>query len=182
MSRVDLNKSKALDAICAHLLREGLAEAGLRTLADAAGTSDRMLVYYFGTKDELMSQALQRLAGELTTMLDAAELSRRPWHDAAHAIWQTLANKAGKPYMLLWVELSGLAARGRQPYAEIAGALVDGFVVWAEAHVDARPGERSRDAARLVAMIEGKALLLSVGRGSLVDTADPPSAPRKRKT
>jgi AcrR family transcriptional regulator len=40
----------------------GLDHLSLRTVADDVGTSARMLVYHFGSKDELMAQALEELA------------------------------------------------------------------------------------------------------------------------
>ncbi len=40
-----------LDAATAHVLENGLGDLSLRSVADALGTSHRMLIYYFGSAD-----------------------------------------------------------------------------------------------------------------------------------
>ena len=55
-----------------HLLAAGLTGVNLRALAAAAGTSDRMLLYYFTDKDELLAATLACIAARLTAKLDAA--------------------------------------------------------------------------------------------------------------
>ncbi|MFC8965391.1 TetR/AcrR family transcriptional regulator [Streptomyces sp. NPDC057094] len=47
-----------LDRVRDHLVRNGLAGLSLRPLARALGTSDRMLLYYFGTKERMVAEAL----------------------------------------------------------------------------------------------------------------------------
>ena len=49
-------RGELLDRMAAHLLAHGLEGANLRPLARAAGTSDRMLLYYFADKEELFAQ------------------------------------------------------------------------------------------------------------------------------
>lgn len=41
-----------------YVIRNGLSDLSLRPLARAVGTSDRMLLYYFGTKERMVSEAL----------------------------------------------------------------------------------------------------------------------------
>ncbi|MFE0509145.1 TetR/AcrR family transcriptional regulator [Streptomyces sp. NPDC058964] len=47
-----------LDRVRAYVMRNGLADLSLRPLAKALGTSDRMLLYYFGTKERMIAEAL----------------------------------------------------------------------------------------------------------------------------
>ncbi|MFJ8010265.1 TetR/AcrR family transcriptional regulator [Streptomyces fagopyri] len=47
-----------LDRVRAHVVRNGLAGLSLRPLARALGTSDRMLLYYFGSKERMVAEAL----------------------------------------------------------------------------------------------------------------------------
>lgn len=55
----DPAKRQALLAgIRAYVLRNGLADLSLRPLAQALGTSDRMLLYYFGTKERMITEAV----------------------------------------------------------------------------------------------------------------------------
>jgi AcrR family transcriptional regulator len=47
-----------LDRVREYVLHNGLADLSLRPLARALGTSDRMLLYYFGTKERMVAEAL----------------------------------------------------------------------------------------------------------------------------
>ncbi|WP_330342195.1 TetR/AcrR family transcriptional regulator [Streptomyces sp. NBC_00557] len=47
-----------LGRVRAYVLRNGLSDLSLRPLAQALGTSDRMLLYYFGTKERMIAEAL----------------------------------------------------------------------------------------------------------------------------
>ncbi len=70
-----------LAGVVDYIAERGLAELSLRPLAAALGTSSRMLIYYFGTKEELLVQALatQRpdLALVFADIADAAALRTR---------------------------------------------------------------------------------------------------------
>ncbi|MFE5176484.1 TetR family transcriptional regulator [Streptomyces sp. NPDC057651] len=47
-----------LDRVREYLVRNGLADLSLRPLARDLGTSDRMLLYYFGSKERMVAEAL----------------------------------------------------------------------------------------------------------------------------
>ncbi|MGW5649923.1 TetR/AcrR family transcriptional regulator [Streptomyces humi] len=47
-----------LEQIREYVMRNGLADLSLRPLARALGTSDRMLLYYFGSKERMVAEAL----------------------------------------------------------------------------------------------------------------------------
>ncbi|MGW7539740.1 TetR/AcrR family transcriptional regulator [Streptomyces sp. NPDC054770] len=47
-----------LDRVREYVMRNGVADLSLRPLAKALGTSDRMLLYYFGTKERMVAEAL----------------------------------------------------------------------------------------------------------------------------
>ncbi|MFG3208057.1 TetR/AcrR family transcriptional regulator [Streptomyces sp. NPDC048192] len=47
-----------LNRVRDYVIRNGLADLSLRPLAQALGTSDRMLLYYFGTKERMIAEAL----------------------------------------------------------------------------------------------------------------------------
>ncbi|MGH3330798.1 MAG: TetR/AcrR family transcriptional regulator, partial [Nocardioidaceae bacterium] len=46
-----------------YVLGYGIAGLSLRPLAAALGTSDRMLVYHFGSKDALVAEVIERSNG-----------------------------------------------------------------------------------------------------------------------
>src|SRR5690242_21954451 len=47
-----------LDRVREYVSRNGVADLSLRPLARELGTSDRMLLYYFGTKEHMVAEAL----------------------------------------------------------------------------------------------------------------------------
>ncbi|MET7884940.1 TetR/AcrR family transcriptional regulator [Streptomyces avermitilis] len=47
-----------LDRVREYMIRNGLADLSLRPLARSLGTSDRMLLYYFGSKERMVAEVL----------------------------------------------------------------------------------------------------------------------------
>ncbi|NCU12087.1 MAG: TetR/AcrR family transcriptional regulator, partial [Sphingomonadaceae bacterium] len=72
MSVRDEQREAVVERLAAHLLETGLSRTSLRQLAAAAGVSDRMLLYYFADKAEVLSAVLARVAGELAMRLTKA--------------------------------------------------------------------------------------------------------------
>ncbi|MFZ9395925.1 MAG: TetR family transcriptional regulator, partial [Erythrobacter sp.] len=56
MREARLSREILLPRLAAHVLAHGLAGASLRPLARAAGTSARMLIYHFGSKERLIAE------------------------------------------------------------------------------------------------------------------------------
>jgi AcrR family transcriptional regulator len=115
MTREELTKQ-----IVEYLLEHGSADLSLRPLAKALGTSDRMLIYYFGTKEELLTSAMalvrqniqsemQSLAPECRTIEDLQTYLRNFWQ------WAT-ANKNSR-YLRLVYESYGLALQRQSTYS-----------------------------------------------------------------
>ena len=55
MSPRDEQRERVIGALTGHLLRTGLSQSSLRQLAAAAEVSDRMLLYYFVDKAEVLA-------------------------------------------------------------------------------------------------------------------------------
>ncbi|MGX1887134.1 TetR/AcrR family transcriptional regulator [Streptomyces sp. NPDC055287] len=70
---VDLGKREdLLRRVREYVIHNGLADLSLRPLAKALGTSDRMLLYYFGSKDRLVAEALAQDEGRPVLFLRRA--------------------------------------------------------------------------------------------------------------
>ena len=72
MAKPALSRETLLPMLAAHVMEHGLGTASLRPLAKAAGTSDRMLIYHFGSKEGLIDALLRHLAGGFVAGLEAA--------------------------------------------------------------------------------------------------------------
>jgi AcrR family transcriptional regulator len=173
MSVRETRRAAAVRLMADHLLEAGLAGASLRVLATAAGTSDRMLLYYFIDKDELIAAALGEVAGRMVPVLEAAAGPQpRPYEVLLRELGETLRRPQVQPFMRLWLELAAFAARGEQPYLAVAGAMADGFLAWIAARLDVAPGDdRTELAARLMTTVDGAVILDAVGRPAVADAA-----------
>lgn len=170
----DDRRAAALECMADHLLREGLAGASLRPLAAAAGISDRMLLYYFRDKDELLTELLAHVAARLARQLESAatDAGPLPFADLLVELWTSVRSDALRPTMRLWVELAAVAGRGEEPHRTVAGRIADGFLAWVAGRLRVeREEDRRATAALLLATVDGLALLDAVGRGAVADEA-----------
>ncbi|MEM7798367.1 MAG: TetR/AcrR family transcriptional regulator [Chloroflexota bacterium] len=157
MDKVERKKQLAIANIGGFLLENGLNENGIRLLAKAAGTSDRMLIYYFGSKDELMNQVLGAIAAGFSSQLDAGlGLHIREADQLLEELTQFVMLPAFQPAVQLWFELVGLAARGKEPYASNAKLLAKNWIMWIESRLE---GEQIAAATDLYAHLEGRVML-----------------------
>src|SRR3984957_15457340 len=161
-------RQAAIDRMADHILLEGLGAATLRPLAAAAGTSDRMLLYYFADKDELLTATLDRIAARMISELDGAipVEPRRPFAVLLEQVWAAMASEYLQPFMPLWLDLASGAARGLQPHRDVAGAIADGFLDWGAIRLRA-----ASLAPLFLTAIEGMYLLKAIGRDALADSA-----------
>ncbi|MFM9852687.1 MAG: TetR/AcrR family transcriptional regulator [Sphingomonadaceae bacterium] len=162
MSKNDARRSALIDILADHVLREGLSTASLRPLAKAAGVSDRMLLYYFSDKADLISAIVERIAARLVVILSEARTDTPLPLDALRAeLVNILFAEALWPYMRIWLEIASLAARGDPFYRAVGGQMARGFLAWGAAQLAS--DNPARDAATLLVSIEGILLLKSVG-------------------
>jgi AcrR family transcriptional regulator len=157
MSKVAKKKKLAVERIANHLLAEGLNKTGLRLLAKVAGTSDRMLIYYFGSKEALLDEVLGAIATNVTVQLDALVGTQpRPASDLLAQLTSLMMNDAFEPAVQLWFELVGLAARGQEPYLSNARVLSNNWLTWIALRID-DPVEQ--DPGDLYAHLKGRLML-----------------------
>lgn len=162
-----------LDALADHLLSQGLARSSLRAMAAAAGTSDRMLLYYYADKDAVLGAVLDHVARRMIALLDAAAPPHPLDSEALLArVAPLLRDAAAAPFMRLWLELAARGAAGDDQSRAIGAAIGRGFLDWIAQHLaPARPDDAEGEAARLLARIEGMALLDALGLSDVVDRA-----------
>lgn len=150
----------------AYVLAQGLTGLSLRPLAASLGTSDRMLLYYFESKDELVEEVLRVLSAGLQGLLAESFPARRvAVRTLVEAADELLARPEMRPSTALCLELLGLAARGTEPYASAARTLLWEWIDWAESRLSGPVRGRRARAVGAVACIEGILVL----RGSGVD-------------
>jgi AcrR family transcriptional regulator len=104
--------AELLDAVVGYLVKNGVAEVSLRPLAKAVGSSPRGLLYYFGSKEEMLSQAIKRLR-ELQRA-GFSKLQERRYEnpsDACRAVWKQASAPQAETAFRLSLEVYVLALR-----------------------------------------------------------------------
>ena len=88
-----MSKRKALllESLIGYLVRRGIADLSLRPMAAAVGTSARLLIFHFGSKEQLLLEVLGELQSRLQHSL--GELLDEP--GAARSAPGTLARPGG---------------------------------------------------------------------------------------
>ncbi|WP_327250603.1 SRPBCC domain-containing protein [Streptomyces sp. NBC_01244] len=158
-------KQQLLELAYAHVLDHGLADMSLRPLAEAIGSSPRVLLFLFGSKDALVQALLARARQDETGMLEAARAAR-PEHGLARTgelVWSWLAAPGHRKVLTLWVEgYSRSLSGGTGPWAGFAERTI---ADWLEVFAAAQPPAH-RDTPEGLAE---RTLLLSILRGALLD-------------
>jgi AcrR family transcriptional regulator len=115
---VATRRDELTEAATDYALEHGLIGLSLRPVAEALGTSDRMLLYHFETKDDLVA-AILRTSLE-RSLRSLREL--RPSRDLRSAVidlWRTLSTGPQERCQWLYVEAAALGLFGREPYATV---------------------------------------------------------------
>lgn len=167
MTRDLQRKTDLVKQLADHVLARGMAAASLRALAAAAGTSDRMLLYYFPDKATLIAAVLEEIAARMTALLDGSRVDAPMSAVMLETrLMPMLLEDAVWPFMRLWLEIASLAARGDADCKRVGEAIARGFVAWLAAQLDT-----PEEAVRLLMTIEGGILLKSLGLGADVRMA-----------
>ncbi len=159
-------RGRLLRRCLAYFLRYGVADLSLRPLAAATGTSARMLVHHFGSKDELIAAVMAQVRKKAQTLLDfpvAKDRRIQASTDVMLPFWKSLTSKTNLPYLRLLFEVQILAI---QSPARFKQYLMDTSGTWLRLIEGASPPGRDRVAIATLctAVIDGLLLeLLSTG-------------------
>lgn len=99
-------QTELLEAAYRYALAHGLADLSLRPLAEAIGSSPRVLLFLFGSKDGLLRALLARARADELALLDRLKRPDRPAGlvPAVERVWVWLAAEEHRPLLRLWAE------------------------------------------------------------------------------
>jgi AcrR family transcriptional regulator len=160
-----------------HFAADGLADQSLRRIAEAVGTSHRMLLYHFGSKDGLMLAVVreveERTKAQFLTLGEGAGPEQT--EELVRSIWQYVADPALGDFERLFFALYGRALQGDESFRPL---LKENIETWLEANATfavaaGLPVERFQAHARLgLAVTRGLLLdLLATGDRTAVEGA-----------
>ncbi len=156
-------RQRLLDSVIEHFTAEGLANQSLRRIAEAIGSSHRMLLYHFGSKDGLLLEVVREVESRTQVRLEAlGEDAVGQTDQLIRRIWAYLADPALGDFERLFFALYGRALQGDE---SVRPLLKDDIEHWLDANVTlSTPLGVPEDVARTHARLG-----LAVTRGLLLD-------------
>jgi AcrR family transcriptional regulator len=166
-----------LDAAVQHVLAHGVGDLSLRELAAAIGTSHRMLIYHFGSKEGLLVAVIRQVEADQRQFF-AALMRAQPGLSPGEGIrvmWRHFSDPGFAPHERLFFEIYAQALQGRPGSTGLLDDVVDSWVEPVAQYAIARgiAADAARADARLgVAVIRGLLLdLLATHNSAAVNAA-----------
>ncbi|MET7770751.1 TetR/AcrR family transcriptional regulator [Nocardia sp. NPDC005366] len=120
-------RAELLHGVVEYIAANGLAELSLRPLAAAIGTSSRMLIYYFDTKEELLVQALATQRPDIAALFaDIADASAL--RECLTDFFESSLSGDGATSVRVLLQVLGAACAPGSPYARYAHDAIATFV------------------------------------------------------
>jgi AcrR family transcriptional regulator len=175
-------RERLLDSVIEHFTAEGVADQSLRRIALAVGSSHRMLLYHFGSKDGLLLEVVRAVEartrarfGAIAEDADTETETETETDQLVRRMWAAVANPVLADLERLFFALYGRALQGDESTLPL---LQDDVERWLDVNValSARhgiPADVARIHARLgLAVIRGLLLdLLACGDRTGADAA-----------
>jgi AcrR family transcriptional regulator len=153
-------REELLAGALATALDDGLSQVTFGRVAKRLGISDRTVVYYFPTKEDLVSAVLVATGAQLQeTLAPAFAEPARDHLEIVRTAWPIVSDPSADRVFALFFEANGLAAAGREPYATVVPMLVDAWITWAAGMITGPARRRRAEAEASIALIDGLLLL-----------------------
>ena len=158
-------RTELIESAYAFALEHGMGDLSLRPLARAIGSSASVLIYLFGSKDDLVRALLTRARADELAFIDRLTADQGD-HDLPRTVvrtWTWLTDPAHRGVLTLWAEAYSRSLLDPDgPWSDFARSTVDD---WLRLLAAAQPPRRRRTQAGLAE----RTLALAVLRGCLLD-------------
>ena len=145
-------KATLLESLIAYLVKRGVADVSLRPMAAAVGTSARLLIFHFGSKERLLVEVFvemqARLQRSLRDLLDEPNPARSA---PLRLFWDWALKDANFAYLRVLYLLHVLAAQDPKTYGKY---LKRNSLNWLESvQAVLQPSQRSPTLATLIVAV-----------------------------
>ena len=121
-------RERLLQATVHYVLRNGVGELSLRPLAKEIGTSARMLMHHFGSKETLVSLALQSIEQGFVERVAAATATGHGPGDMLRRLWRDTAAPAMEPALRAVFEVWGQALIHPEKYPSFLRWVTEAWI------------------------------------------------------
>lgn len=122
-------REQLLERAIAHIVDHGISDLSLRELGTAIGSSHRMLIHHFGSREGLWVEVIKSV--EQQQRDDLPELLPDPVADPAGAMrawWKHISDPSLWPNERLFFELYGQALQGRPGTERLFDGIIDSWI------------------------------------------------------
>ncbi len=155
--RVDL-----LERIVDYVMENGLSDLSLRPLAGAVETSPRVLLYYFNSKEELITEVMAGARERQRAIFDTLPRRADSYAETVRAAWALMSKPQHERVFRLFFEVYGLALQDPNRFPGFVTRAVDDWLAYLGA--GARSDGHTAADARAIATV-----ILAGYRGFLLD-------------
>lgn len=154
-------RNRLLDAVVEHLGRNGIGDSSLRAIAEAVGSSHRMLLYHFGSREGLLAEITREVEARQRAVMTATYDDGLPPLEAAAKYWEATV-EATLRYGPLFFELAAHAMQGKDHATALREDLIAAWL------------PSVAELCRAIGIVEDEAetharLALGAARGLLLD-------------
>jgi AcrR family transcriptional regulator len=162
-------KTDLLEKAVDFVLDKGLQDLSLRPLADVLGTNARMLLYHFGSKEQLIAEVLMAAQQRQQKLLQLRPNGATDLAETLQAFWQWYTSAQMVPFARLLYEVEVRAMQGQGEYRQFAKGAIR---AWVNFLMQSVPGCDEAKATFVVGVFSGLLLdRLTTGEHGRVDGA-----------
>ena len=126
-------RRQLLDALIEEFAAGGIGDRSLRDVAAAVGTSHRMLLHHFGSREDLLVAIVEEVERRQMALVPALPVDPA---DGFAAMWADLRRPELRELERLFFECYARAAQGEKPFTRMIPGAVDGWLREVEANSD----------------------------------------------
>jgi AcrR family transcriptional regulator len=132
-------KEDLLEQATAYILENGLQDLSLRPLAEVLGTSARMLIYHFGSKEQLIIEAVIHAQHKQQALLQKQMVSSKSTTKTLQNFWTWLSSGEVAPYARLLYDLEVQVMNGNDSYRAFAKEVIENWETFIGASIKSTP-------------------------------------------
>ncbi len=117
-------RADLLRDVVGYLEDNGVSDLSLAPMAQALGTSKRMLLYYFGDRGALLAQAMDAARPDAGQIFDGVT-SDEEFVDAARTLWRAITRGEQRRSVTVMLQVLSLASTDPDTYGRYARVAVD---------------------------------------------------------